>query len=232
MGFDLGPPMLWWAPGRYCISRSYQAQPALYYGTCRIWFIHFNHGDVNNFRSVGLIYKGCNHDWVRMRHGESIQGSEYFTQGHQRKRLSPDTRLLSKPPFVISGYVRRVSAVISVIKELDLLKISSMEHDWQVLESVAAVELMIRSKKNQSSDIFKMPVNTGTVTHALANNNNMHIDDVILPVWPQRQEFWNFLVVKDKNDTKAGNAQVSAGAYFKHSHNCSLCVPFVKIYLH
>lgn len=109
-----------------------------------------------------------------MRHAERIQGSEYFIQGHQRKRLSPDTRLLSKPPFVISGYVRRVSAVISVIKELDLFKISSMEHDWQVLGSVAAVGLMIQSKKNHRSDIFKMPVNTGTVTHALANNNNMH----------------------------------------------------------
>lgn len=50
-----------------------------------------------------------------------------------------DARLLSEPPFVISGYARRVSAVISVIKELDLLGISSMEHDWHVLESVAAV---------------------------------------------------------------------------------------------
>lgn len=33
-----------------------------------------------------------------------------------------DTRLLSKPPFVISGYVRRVSAVISVIRSLIYLR--------------------------------------------------------------------------------------------------------------
>lgn len=52
---------------------------------------------------------------------------------------SPDTHLLSKPPFVISGYVQHISAVISVIKELDLFKISSIERDWHVLESVAAV---------------------------------------------------------------------------------------------
>lgn len=84
--------------------------------------------------------------------------------------------------------MRRVSAVINVIKELDLLKISSIEYDWQLLESVAAVGLMMPSKKNHRCDIFKMPVNSGTVTHALANNNNMRTDDYILPVWPQRQE--------------------------------------------
>lgn len=120
-----------------------------------------------------------------MRHAESIQGSEYFTQGHQTKRLSPDTHLLAKPLFVISGCV---SAVISVVKELDLFKISSVEHDWQVLKSVAAVGLMKRSKKNQRFDILKMPVNTGTVMHALASNNNMHTDDFILPVGPQSHE--------------------------------------------
>lgn len=60
---------------------------------------------------------------------------------------STQTRLLSKPPFVISGYVWCVSAVISVIRELDFLEINSMGHDWQVMESVAAVGLMIRSKK-------------------------------------------------------------------------------------
>lgn len=71
--------------------------------------------------------------------------------------------------------MRRVSAVISVIKELDLLKISSMEHDWQVLGSGVAVGLMVPSKKNHSSDMFKMPVNTC----ALASNNHLHTVDFI-----------------------------------------------------
>lgn len=66
---------------------------------------------------------------------QSVQATEYFTPVHQRKKLDPDTRLLSKPPFVISGYVWCVSAVISVIRELDFLKINTMERDWQVLES-------------------------------------------------------------------------------------------------